>query len=113
MSAVINSSVSWDDFSDPDTELYLWCPETSNTEIIFPVVADDYTPSWSGGCDLTASELIATGIGLGALEVDSFSDDVLAPYTAISITEADLRAGTKTTGVIGGMTSITFSFTKQ
>jgi hypothetical protein len=114
VSAVIDSSVAWDDTSSPDTILYLWCPSTATVETVLPKVQDDYTPSWSsGGCDLTAGPLLADGLGVGAIEADLVSDEILAPFTEVTITEADLRAGTKTTGRIGGFTSITFTFTRQ
>jgi hypothetical protein len=114
VSSVIDPAVAWDDNSAPDAILYLWCPSTTANATVLPKVQDDSTPSWpSSGCDLTAGPLLADGLGVGALEADLLSDEVLAPFTEVTITEADLRAGTKTTGRIGGFTSITFTFTRQ
>lgn len=104
----------WDATSPADVELGLWCPASmSSITAIMPKVDDDNTPSWSsGGCTLTADQLITTGFDFDAIDQDVFDFQQIAARTHVSITEAHLRAGVRT-GSIGTITSITFTLTRQ
>ena len=115
-SAVIapdNGGVAWDDFSDPDPELGLWCPSTSTNLTIVPKVSDTFTPSWtSGGCTATAAQLLADGFGFDAVDIDTFGGDTIANFSAAAVSEQDLRAGTITVSH-EAMTSMTVRLTRQ
>jgi hypothetical protein len=115
-SAVIapdNGGVSWDDFSDPDPELGLWCPATSTSLTILTKVSDTLTPNWtSGGCTATAAELMADGIGFDAVDIDTFGADTIANFSAAPVSEQDLRAGTITVSH-EALTSMTVQLTRQ
>jgi hypothetical protein len=110
-----NNGFAWDSLSDPDAEIGLWCPSNeANVSAVMPKVSNDFNPTWStGGCLVTASALMADGLGFDALEIDTTSYDVISPFTVVPITEADLRAGTKIVGPSGGLDSMTLRFTKQ
>ena len=119
-SAVIASSnhgVGWDAFGGaPDPEMALWCPSTATTySALMPKVDNTFTPSWSGGgCTARAGQFLADGVAFDGLEIDSSSsNEVIAHFTVTPITEADLRAGTKTVGQTDGFNSVTFRFLKQ
>ena len=78
-----------------------------------PKVNDDFFPTWSsGGCTATASEFLADGLGFDAIEIDLSGYELMTPFTVTPITEAHLRAGTKTIGPSGGLDSLTVRFTK-
>lgn len=117
ISASKPSGAGWDSFGGPpDTEIGLWCPGSNvNLTAIMAVVDDDYFPTWTGGgCTLTAAGLLADGLAFDALDLDGTSaDDEIAPRTVTTITEAQLRAGTKTLSFVGSLDEITFRFVKQ
>ena len=106
---------AWDSLSDPDTRIELYCPESAvNVSAVMATVTDDFNPTWStGGCTATAAELLAEGFGFEAIENDGLSDDLMTAYTIVPLSEAELRAGTKTLGPAGGLDSMTLVFTKQ
>jgi hypothetical protein len=117
ISASKPTGAGWDSFGGPpDTEIGLWCPASQvPVTAIMPVVDNDYFPVWSGGgCTVSASDLLADGLGFDALDVDGTSaDDEIAPFTMTPITEAQLRAGTKTLTAQSSLDEITFTFIKQ
>lgn len=118
VSAVIapdNLGFAWDTLSDPDTQLGLWCPSSeADVSVVLPTVFDDFTPTWtSGGCLVTAGELLTDGLGFAANERDTLGDEEIAPFTLAPLSAADLRAGTKTVGPSGGLEALRLRFTKQ
>ena len=117
ISASKPSGAGWDSFGGaPDTEIGLWCPASNQSlGAIMPVIDDDYFPVWSGGgCTATAAEFLADGVGFDALDIDGTSaDDEISPFTVAPVTEAQLRAGTKTLTAQSSLDEITFRFVKQ
>ena len=107
---------SWDLATDPDPYVDLYCPssETSVTEST-PSVTDSSTPTWSsGGCVLTAAQLLSAGFAFAVYDEDGLSaDDRIASKTTVTVTAADLMAGTLTRGPMGSLTSITFTFSRM
>jgi len=118
VSAVINpdnGGFSWDDFSDPDPELGLWCPATAGSlSAIMTKVSDSLTPTWnSGGCTTTAAELLADGFAFDAIDIDPLGGyEVIASKTTVPVTQSNLRAGTMSCSAFS-ITSMTVQLTKQ
>ncbi len=108
------SGAGWDLASGPDTAIRLWCPATATSiSATMPEVTDDYFPTWTtGGCTTTAAQLLAAGFAFEALEKDGTGDDAITPRTISTVTEAQLRAGTKTLGPVAELDSMTVRFTK-
>jgi hypothetical protein len=106
---------NWDSSSPPDPELGLWCPASEqNLSAVMPKVSDSFNPTWSsGGCTASASGLLADGVGFDAIDIDSLVSDQITYFSITTITEADLRAGTKTVGPTEGLDSMTLRLTKQ
>jgi hypothetical protein len=106
---------AWDSFSDPDTRIELYCPESAvSVSAVMATVTDDFNPTWTtGGCTAAATQFLAEGFGFEAIESDGLSDDPMTAHTVVPLTEAELRAGTKTIGPEGGLDSMTLRFTKQ
>lgn len=110
-----NGGFAWDDLSDPDPEVGLWCPSMSQgVSAVMPKQSDTFTPTWaSGGCTATAAQFLQDGFGYDVLEIDTFSEETIVPYTVVTLTEAQLRTGTLTLGPRLGLTSMTIRLTKE
>ena len=113
--APTNFGSAWDNLTDPDPELGLWCPATAASySAVMPKVSDTFTPSWTtGGCTVTAAALLADGLGYDAIDVDTTTADEIAPFTVVPVSEADLRAGTLVVGPNQGLESMTVRFTPR
>lgn len=109
------TSGSYDDTSSSDVEMTVWCPSGSSNSATMPKVQDSEHPVWtSGGCTLTAAELLSSGIDFKAIDVDLTSDDTITPRTPFLPVEAEVQAGSVTpTMTFGGLSSVTFVFTPQ
>jgi hypothetical protein len=115
IAATKSSGANWDLATGPDTQLGVWCPDTMpRTRDAMPTIDDDYYPTWTtGGCTATAAQFLASGLGFDAVEIDSGGNDPMTSFTITPITEAQLRAGTKTITFAGGLDSLTIRFTKE
>ncbi|MBL8940923.1 MAG: hypothetical protein JNM69_40645, partial [Archangium sp.] len=94
----------------------LYCPsnETSVTSST-PTVTDSSSPSWSsGGCVMTAAELLSLGFAFAVYDEDgATADDRIAAKTTVTVTQSDLMSGTLTRGPMSSLTSITFTFSRM
>jgi hypothetical protein len=105
----------WDDLSDPDCGLDLFCPQNAGSTTATAAVQNDtFTPSWTstaGTCRLPAMQLITAGFAFDAYDSDVLSNDTITGRTVVKPTQADLQAGTMTLTSVGGLNSIRFRFT--
>lgn len=110
------SGNSWDLATPPDPYVDLYCPatETSPTDST-PSVTDSSNPTWSsGGCVMTAAQLLSAGFAFAVYDEDGVSaDDRIASKTTVMVTAADLMAGTLMRGPMSSLTSITFTFSRM
>jgi hypothetical protein len=107
---------AWDFGSPPDAYVTYWCPVTVMSSTSESEVAYDTTsPTWStGGCTMTEAELTSVGFSFDVFETDGvLGDEVVAPETVVIPTTNELASGTKVMGRIGGMASLTFTFTRM
>jgi hypothetical protein len=100
--------------SPADVEVGLWCPATeSSVTAIMTKVQDSDSPTWSsGGCTMTAADLLATGFDFDALDIDGTGADVISDRVHVPVSAADLSAGSLT-GSTTYINSVTIVFIKQ
>jgi hypothetical protein len=100
--------------SPADVEVGLWCPASESTvTALMAKVQDSDSPTWSsGGCTMTAADLLSTGFDFDALDIDSTGADVISDRVHVPVTAAHLTAG-RLTGSTTYITSITIVFLKQ
>lgn len=104
----------WDAASPPDIFMEIWCPSSATTiSYTTPVISDSTTANWTtGGCTLTAQQLLTGGFDFRVWDKDIASDDLVQGRTPATPQAADLRAGSLT-GSTANLLSITFTFIKQ
>ncbi len=104
----------WDDLSDPDVGIELFCPlNQASATATAESVTDTFNPTWTtttGTCRLTAAVLMSQGFAFSAFENDVFSNDSVSARRTVMPTQAELQAGTKTVMNVDGLTSVTFRF---
>ncbi len=107
------NTTSWDATSSSDIEVRLWCPSSATSvSATMPKVQDNNSPRWTtGGCTLTAGEILAEGIAFDVRDEDVTGYDTVQPRTNVTISASNLRAGSLN-GNTGNLSLITFTFTK-
>jgi len=116
-----NNGTAWDaDGSAPDPYVVLNCPPTATpVDSQTPAVQDSVSPTWTtGGCATKASALLAQPLLFQVFDQDTISDDTITPPLQYQFTEANFNAGTVQASCTppncqGGLTTITFTLTKQ
>lgn len=116
-SAATIANFPWDDLSDPDPEVDLWCPATEADYTAYaPKRSDTFNPTWSsmtGTCEMTAAALMATGFGFGVYDVDFVDYETITPYSEVKVSQAQFTAGQIVLPAMEGLTSLTFKLTKK
>lgn len=107
--------LAWDpSASPPDVRVYLWCPATAAAMTSSTAeVSDTYTPTWTtGGCVMSASQLLMTGFAMQVVDVDTLSDDPITAKGTLKPDEADFVAGSMSVSG-GGLQSMTIQLQRQ
>lgn len=105
---------SWDATSAPDIFVEIWCPKTA-TSISYTTttITDATTANWtSGGCTMTADQLLNLGFDFRVWDEDLADDDLVQPRTPATPMESHLRMGS-ISGNTATLLGITFALIKQ
>lgn len=111
MISTTNNGASWDPGGGaPDPFVNLYCPASAAAiTSATPFVSDTFTPTWTtGGCTMSAKDLMAAGVGIEVWDDDNLVNDLIAAKGTIVVTEEDLRAGA-ITGITNKTTLISLS----
>ena len=105
---------TWDITSPADLYVELWCPSTaSSITFTSSTVQDSDNAEWvTGGCTLTAAQLLTTGVDFAVSDRDAIGSEVVQSRTLMRPMEAQLRNG-QFLGATSTLSVANFAFIKQ
>lgn len=110
---------NWDGFGGaPDPYVNLYCPATAaSITDTSSEASNTLSPTWTDGeCVVTAAQLLADGFAFSVYDADGFfggADDSIIGKTTVTVTMADLMAGSRAHGPGSALVSISFSLTRM
>lgn len=111
-----NNGAAWDaDDSAADPAVELFCPaNASDRTATTATVTDSYSPTWSGeGCVVSAQTLLSGGFAYQVVDQDLVGSDPITTKTNVTVTEANLLAGSAAISASDGLTALSIALQKQ